>query len=258
LQATKNGPDFILNGIKTFCTGSEGSDYLSVAAKKAESDDLLIAVIPTEREGIIVNGDWDSMGQRLTASGSVTFNNVYVKEHEVLNHNDRHETSEFSKVRYGISHFILNQVLLGILEGALKEAKIYTKKKTRPRSEYVEEAVDDPIIQRHYGEFYVQLEAAKLLVEKTDVFFQQLWEKEKNVTVEDRQALDNAVYAAKIFITEAGLDITSRMFTVMGSRATANKYRYDRFWRNMRTMSLLVPVDTIIQQLGDWVLHDKA
>lgn len=185
LQATKNGPEFILNGVKTFCTGSEGSDYLSVSAKKAESDDLLIAVIPTEREGIIVNGDWDSMGQRLTASGSVIFNNVYVKEHEVLNHNNRNETSAFSKIRYGISYFILNHVLLGIIEGAFEEAKIYTKKKTRPYSEYVEEAVENPMNLRHYGEFYVQ------------------------------------------------------------------------FWRNMRTMSLHVPVDTIIQQLGDWVLDDK-
>ena len=138
----------------------------------------------------------------------------------------------------------------------MRKQSNYTATKTRPRSSHVESAIDDPSIQRHYGEFYVQIEAARLLVDKTDEIFQRLWDKGIAVTEEERKELDYAVYAAKAFTTKAGLEITSRIFEVMGSRSTASHYGFDRFWRNMRTMTLHVPVDTVIQNLGEWVLHE--
>lgn len=254
LQAHKEKEHFVLNGIKTFCTGSVDSDNLIVSALNADQDDLFVAIVPTNREGVTVNEDWDNFGQRQTDSGTVTFTNVIVKENEILRNG--FEASEFAKLRINISHFILNHLFLGIMEGAFEEAKKYTETKTRPRSPHVTLAIDDPSIQQHYGEFYVQIEAARLLVEKTDEIFQRLWDKGIAVTEEERRELDYAVYAAKVFTTKAGLDITSRVFEVMGSRSTAGHYGFDRFWRNMRTMTLHVPVDTVTQDLGKWVLHE--
>ena len=254
LHAQKEQEHFVLNGVKTFCTGSVDSDNLIVSALYEDQESLFIAIIPTNREGVTVNEDWDNFGQRQTDSGTVTFTNVMVKEEEVLRNG--FEASEFAKMRINISHFILNHLFLGIMEGAFEEAKKYTATKTRPRSSYAKAAIDDPSIQRHYGEFYVQIEAARLLVEKTDEMFQRLWDKGEAVTEKERKELDYAVYAAKVFTTKAGLDITSRIFEVMGSRSTAGHYGFDRFWRNMRTMTLHAPVDIVIQDLGDWILHE--
>ncbi|NGY75574.1 hypothetical protein F6Y02_01775 [Bacillus megaterium] len=58
---------------KTFCSGSADSDYLIVSSIFEETEIPLIAVIPTNRQGIEVNGDWDHFGQRQTDSGSITF-----------------------------------------------------------------------------------------------------------------------------------------------------------------------------------------
>ena len=102
---------------------------------------------------------------------------------------------------------------------------------------------------------YIQIEAAKLLVEKTDILFQKVWDKGEQISAEERNELEQAVFTAKVFTTQVGLDITSRIFEVMGSRATSSQYGYDRFWRNMRTMTLHGPVDTIIQDLGFQNLH---
>lgn len=254
LRAHKEQDHFVLNGVKTFCTGSVDSDYLIVSALHEEQDKLFITVIPTNREGVKVNEDWDNFGQRQTDSGTLTFTNVIVKEEEVLRNG--FDSSEFAKLRINIAHFILNHLFLGIMEGAFEEAKKYTVTKTRPRSPHIESAIDDPSIQRHYGEIYVQLEAARLLVEKTDVIFQRLWDKGETVTEEERNELNHAVYAAKVFTTKAGLDITTRIFEVMGSRSTASHYGFDRFWRNLRTMTLHGSVDIVIQDLGDWILHE--
>lgn len=254
LVANKEQGHFVLNGVKTFCTGSVDSDNLIVSARFEGQEDLLIAIVPTNREGVKVNDDWDHFGQRQTDSGTVTFSNVIVKENEVLQNG--FDANEFTKLRINISHFILNHLFLGIMEGAFAEAKKYTTSKTRPRSFFTESAIDDASIQRHYGEFYVQIEAARLLVEKTDVIFQRLWDKAESISEEERKELDFAVYAAKAFTTKAGLDLTSRIFEVMGSRSTASHYGFDRYWRNMRTMTLHVPVDRVIEDLGNWVLHE--
>lgn len=63
------------------------------------------------------------------------------------------------------------------MEGAFEKAKNYTATKTRRRSSHVESPIDDPSIQRHFGELYVQIESARLLVDKTDEILVLLYEK---------------------------------------------------------------------------------
>ncbi|WP_338448910.1 acyl-CoA dehydrogenase family protein [Niallia oryzisoli] len=254
LHAQKQQDHFILNGVKTFCTGSVDSDYLIVSALSEEGEELFIAVIPTNRPGVNVNDDWDNFGQRQTDSGTVTFTNVRVNEKEVLR--NRFDADEFAKLRIKIAHFILNHLFLGIMEGAFEEARKYTITQTGPRTPGFESAIEDPSIQRHYGEMYVQIEAARLLVDKTDVLFQRVWDKGEQITADERNELEQAVFTAKVFTTQAGLNITSRIFEVMGSRATSSHYGFDRFWRNMRTMTLHGPVDTVIQDLGYRTLYE--
>jgi alkylation response protein AidB-like acyl-CoA dehydrogenase len=55
--------------------------------------------------------------------------------------------------------------------------------------------------------------------------------------------------------SKVGLEITSRMFEVMGARAAAGPARIDRYWRNLRTHTLHDPVDYKVRELGDWALN---
>ena len=255
LTAEKQEQGYVLNGIKTFCSGSVDSDLLLVSALVDGKDEPLLAVIPTNRIGIDVKGDWDNMGQRQTDSGTIIFDHVEVKDSEVLQRGFNY--NEFSKLRLNIASFVLNHLYLGITEGAFESALIYTKEQTRPRSPIHTSAIEDPIIQHHYGQFYVQIEAANLVVKKADQLLQDLWNRPNDITPEDHNQLDYALQAAKIITTQVGLDITSRIFEVTGSRSTASKYGFDRYWRNLRTMTLHVPVDTTIQTLGHKVLYNE-
>ncbi|WP_274310197.1 acyl-CoA dehydrogenase family protein [Solibacillus daqui] len=248
LVATKTAKGYVLNGVKTFCSGSVDSDVLLVSAQEEGREEPLLVVIPSNRIGIDMKGDWDNMGQRQTDSGTIIFNQVEVSADEVLERG--FNASEFSKLRLNIATFTLNHLYLGIAEGALQSALSYTKQHTRPRSIAQTSAIEDPIIQHHYGQFYVQIEAANLVVHKADTLLQKLWDNPNNITPEKRFVLEMALQTAKVFTTTVGLDITSRIFEVMGSRSTSNQFGFDRFWRNIRTMTLHVPVDTTIQNLG--------
>jgi alkylation response protein AidB-like acyl-CoA dehydrogenase len=62
---------------------------------------------------------------------------------------------------------------------------------------------------------------------------------------------------AKIAAGRCALEVTSRIFEVMGARATASRYRFDRFWRNVRTLTLHDPLDLKVREVGDWVLNGR-
>ncbi|OYE04229.1 acyl-CoA dehydrogenase family protein [Nostoc sp. 'Peltigera membranacea cyanobiont' 232] len=248
---------FRLNGIKSFCSGSQDSDILPISATNQETGELSILAIPTQRQGVIVHHDWNNMGQRQTDSGSVTFENVLVYPEEILGSRDK-SGKPFSTIRACLTQLNLANIYLGIAQGAFEAAKTYTSTNTKPwLTSGVESATQDPYILQHYGKIWVDLQAAVYLTEQAGELLQAAWEREWSLTAEQRGECALLVATAKVFATKVGLDITNRIFEVMGARATSAKYGFDRYWRNLRTFTLHDPVDYKIQDIGKWALNDE-
>ncbi len=252
---TPEGDQFRLSGIKSFCSGSADSDLIPVTAIQEGVEGFRIVIVPTQREGVVVNGDWDNMGQRQTDSGSITFNDVLVHPEEIL---EPSTEGAFKTFRACLTQITFANIYLGITIGALKSAKAYTQNYTRPwLNSGVETATADPYLLHHYGEAWVNLEAAILLTDRANHSVQSAWEKEHNLTAEERGECAIAVSTAKAFVTKIGLEITSKIFDLMGARATTSQYGFDRFWRNLRTFTLHDPIDYKIRAVGNWVLNGE-
>jgi alkylation response protein AidB-like acyl-CoA dehydrogenase len=255
LKIAPEGNHFRVNGVKSFGTGVTVADLRAIAAFQ-EGNPLPIAfVLPKEREGIHYNHDWDNMGQRRTASGSFTFDNVLVTADEIIGPPPNLE-SAFPTLAYLIVQLSKTYVYLGIAEGALAAAKHYTLTQARPwMTADVAQASHDPYILHQYGELWSELQAAISLSDRAAQQVQQSWEQGQNLTVDERGEIAIVVYAAKAMAIKAGLSITNRMFDSMGARATTAKYGFDRYWRDLRTFSLHDPVAYKYRAVGDWVLH---
>ena len=248
---------FRLNGIKSFCSGSQDSDILPITATHQENGELSILVIPTQRQGVTVNHDWDNIGQRQTDSGSVTFENVLVYPDEILGSRDK-PSQPFTTIRACLTQLNLANIYLGIAQGAFEAAKTYTCTNTKPwLTSGVESATKDPYILQHFGKIWVDLQAATYLTEQAGELLQAAWEREWSLTLEQRGECAILIATAKVVATRVGLDITNRIFEVMGARATNAKYGFDRYWRNLRTFTLHDPVDYKIQDIGNWALNDQ-
>ncbi|WP_341529279.1 acyl-CoA dehydrogenase family protein [Nostoc sp. UHCC 0302] len=257
LKITPEGENFRVNGIKSFGTGISVADLRVFSAVQDGVELPFIFVIPKDREGLISNQDWDNIGQRRTDSGSYRFNNVLVEKDEILGPTDP-PNNAFSTFLGIIAQLTKVNVYLGITKGAFAAAREYTKTTTRPWiTSGVESATQDPYILHHYGDFWVEIQAAVALADQAAQKVQAAWDKDIALSPEERGEVAIAVSAAKVLATRVGIDITNRIFEVTGTRATATKYGFDRYWRDLRTFTLHDPIDYKLRAIGDWVLNNE-
>ncbi len=248
--------EYIFHGDKSFCSGSMDSDILLCSGFNRDGK-LLIGVIPTQREGVSFLGDWNNMGQRQTDSGTSHFEQVKVLKDELLL-NPGPLSTPYSSLRPLIAQLIFVHMFLGVAEGAFGVAKQTVQSQKAWSKSLAEDAVNDPFTQKHFAEFYVQLESVRLLADKAIQTLQKAWNVGADLTAEQRGEVSIAIATAKIASTNTSLYITQNIFQVMGARATTAKLNLDRFWRNVRTQTLHDPVDYKYQEIGEWVLTGKV
>lgn len=257
LKITPDGSIFRLNGIKGFGTGIPLAEQRVFSAVQDGVDVPYLLVLPQDRPGVVINDDWSNIGQRRTASNSITFNNVLVEPEEILGYPD-FPTHAFSTFLGIIAQLTKAYVYLGIAEGAFSAAQHYTRTQSRPWiTSGVNAITDDPYVLQHYGELWAQLQAAIALADRTTIAAQTAWDKDIALTAAERGEVAIAVFATKTTATRVGLEITNRIFELMGSRSTATQHGFDRYWRDLRTFTLHDPVDYKFRDIGNWVLNHE-
>jgi alkylation response protein AidB-like acyl-CoA dehydrogenase len=248
--------EFIYHCDKSFCSGSIDSDILLCSGFN-DADKLLIAVIPTQREGVSFLGDWNNMGQRQTDSGTSHFEQVKVYKDELLL-NPGPLSTPYSSLRPLIAQLIFVHLFLGVAEGAFEVARQSIQTQKAWSKSLAEQAIHDPYIQKHFADFYVQLQSVRLLTEQAVEALQVAWNIGEDLTEQQRGQVSIAIATAKIAATNSSLFVTQNIFQVLGARATTAQLNLDRFWRNVRTQTLHDPIDYKYQEVGEWVLTGKV
>ena len=235
----EDGPGYVVDGVKYFCTMALGaSHYMVWCALDGGTDmskSLVLALVPADAPGIATDGKWNTLGMRATFSPSVTFTGVRVPREAALG-------DPGAAIRVGVvESFALGYaaVYLGIAEAALAFAIDYAKKRVvKPENIAV---AQDPAVQRHVGELSARLDAALLVLADSAA----RWEA---ADVIDRGVLANK---AKYLATEAGLDVTSKVIQLVGGRGAYKDYPAERAFRDLRTSTLMPPtVDRMLEGIG--------
>lgn len=253
--ATRTDGGYILNGIKSFSSGSVGAEWLMISAWDEQTQSALIAAVPTTQKGISVQADWDAFGQKQTDSGNVHFENVYLPADLILQAPATLPTAQ-ATLRSQVAQLIMTNLYLGIGLGAFDAARQYTQEQARAWfSAGVEKATDDPFIQHRYGELWLLLRPAVALADQAAASLEKAFRQGPLVTAETRGELAIAVAEAKCLAHRAGIEVSSQMFELTGARSTSARFGYDRFWRNVRVHTLHDPIDYKLRDLGRYVLN---
>ncbi|WP_368621821.1 acyl-CoA dehydrogenase family protein [Paraburkholderia sp. BR13444] len=242
---------YLLDGQKGFCSGTRGSQMMTVSAHDPSTGKPLFAAVPTTREGITVHDDWDPIGQRQTDSGSVSFARVRVEPHEVLERPD----TPYASLRTLISQQVLTNLFVGIAQGALEEARAYVHEHGRPWiASGVAKATDDPYLIQRFGEMHIQTVSAGALAARAANALDEAWQQRATLDAESRARVALATSEAKIVAHRAALDIGEKLFDACGARATHAPLALDRFWRNARVHTLHDPLDYRVRDVGRYAL----
>jgi len=233
-----------LNGLKRFSTGASTGDVTLVNAVVRDGADagaFLAFVLEHDRAGVSHLGDWDALGQRLSASGAVRFTDVRVVPADVVGYVGDEAFSTL--VTPGIQ-LLFGNIYLGIAQGALARGRTITK--ARPRPWFLSAADSystDPFVQRVYGEFVSNVAAVEALADSLGRRYDAVIARGSSVTADDRAEIAIRVAQLKVVSTEVGIEVANRIFEVTGSSSTHSSVGLDLFWRNVRTHSLHDPVD---------------
>lgn len=250
LKAVDTASGYRLDGVKSFASGSVGSDLLTLSAWHAPTQTALIAVLPTGAAGVTINADWDAFGQKQTDSGTVSFDAVHLAAADVLQPPGATPTLRAS-LRTQVSQLIMANLYLGIAQGALGEALRFSREEARPWFQSgVAASVDDPFVQHRYGELWLKVRPAEVLADAAAVTLQQALDRGDALTAADRGEVAIAIAEAKVLAHRAAVEVSAELFELTGARSTSARYGLDRFWRNARVHTLHDPVDYKLRDLG--------
>ncbi|GAA0938398.1 MULTISPECIES: SfnB family sulfur acquisition oxidoreductase [Streptomyces violaceusniger group] len=240
---------YTLTGVKHYSTGALFADWIPVLAR-AEDDDLHVAYVPRDAPGLTVVDDWDGMGQRTTASGTVRLEAVPVPADRVVPH---HLTFRGPQLHGAVAQLLHAAIDAGIASGALAEAVAFVRTKSRPWFESgFETAAEDPLLIQRFGELALQVRGAEALLSAAA----RAVDTARGHLDEDTAAEASiAVAAAKVAAATAAVETGSSLFEVSGTRSALDALGLHRHWRDARTHTLHDPARWKVQHIGRYVLN---
>lgn len=249
-----------LDGVKYYCTGTLFAQWIPVLARLDDPDrrtDLpngeYVLYVPADAPGLHIADDWDALGQRLTASGTVTLDAVAVHADWVV----PRAPAFAGPTGYGAYAQLLHAAIdVGIARAALDDAVEFARTKSRPWFEaQVDRASDDPLLIQRFGELAVSVHTAEATLTAAGLAVDAVF-----AAPTDRAATDAsvAVAVAKVVGKRSAVEVAGALFEVCGTRSAAAELDVDRHWRNARTHALHDPIRWKYQHIGAAVLNGEA
>ncbi len=202
-----------ISGQKTWITSAPAADMFTVFARTGEKE-LSIFLVEKGAEGVTVGRAIEKMGVRASLTSEVSFEDVAA-------------TCLLGEVGGGMASLreILTEIrlmtaalALGVARAAFEDSVAYSKERTqfgRPICKF-------QAVQAHLAEMRTKLEAARQLT------MWAAWRSAQGMESSDQSMM------AKLFASEAGLDICDRAARVMASYGFATEYPVERYLRDVR------------------------
>ncbi|MEU6548260.1 SfnB family sulfur acquisition oxidoreductase [Streptomyces sp. NPDC046859] len=243
---------YVLDGVKHYSTGALFAHWIPVLTR-TEDDTLQVAYVPRDAPGLTVVDDWDGMGQRTTASGTVRLESVPVPADRVVPH---HLTFQGPQLHGAVAQLMHAAIDTGIATGALAEAVEFVRSKSRPWFESAAEghatAAEDPLLIQRFGELAIRQRAAQALLREAA---RAVDDARADLTDDSAAEASIAVATAKVAAAEAAVEVASALFEVSGTRSALDSLGLHRHWRDARTHTLHDPSRWKVQHIGRFVLN---
>jgi alkylation response protein AidB-like acyl-CoA dehydrogenase len=258
LMLTRTSNGLVLDGRQGYTTGVLVADRLAVRAVRKDTGEPLAVVVDPARRGVTIDGDADPFGQRLAAGGSVEFDDVPLGADDVLGSLSADEDllSPRAALASPVGRLFSAQLLLGMAEGVLAEARDYSRTGHAPwHPAWPAGTPHDPQMQTAYGELTVLTRSASALTDQALEAVRGGLERGDDLTFDESADISVLVAMAETAAARAAQESTTRALEIVGARSTSARLGFDRFWRNTRTHTLYEPVTHRLRDVGHYFLN---
>jgi SfnB family sulfur acquisition oxidoreductase len=238
----------VLSGEKVYATGALFAHYVTVIGQN-EAGEKTVAIIPAGTPGLTIEDDWQSFGQRTTASGRVRLDRVELSELCVLPIHRAYSEQPMGAVSQ-LSHVGID---LGIAQAALDDTVRFLREQSSiSQPAGAPRAVTDALVIAQVGEIQTRIHAAEAMTLRAGLAVDAaIAEPDKP----RRAAASLAVAEAKWLTSEVALHASSKLFELCGTRSAQHPHAFDRHWRNARVHTLHDPVRHKLTVVGDHLLN---
>ncbi|WP_374777548.1 acyl-CoA dehydrogenase family protein [Streptomyces sp. NBC_01310] len=244
LRPRNNG--YVLNGRRSVDTAVAVADQIVVDAVCAVTGDVLVVRLTPRMHGVSIETARDRLGQRVAGAGEVVLDRVAVAPGQVLGRrpHDEESTTPFTALAEPALRLALCHVGLGIVEGALTEARDLSRggRAYRPPGE-------DPDLLLTYGELASAAHTATAVVDRATEVMAQALDTGAHLDAEEPAGVAALVATAETVTSKAALHITTRVLEL------ADAPGLDRFWRNARVLTAHRPVAHRLRSIGEHYLN---
>lgn len=236
-EAKKIAGGWILNGRKTFATGSPAAGALSIRFKYTNDSGegrMGAAIVPTDRDGMDIKGNWNGMGMRGSGSHDVVFADYFVKDEEL---DDIGEYGRFNAPMLSVasgSNLGLAAVFLGIAEFAHQTIVDSIKNKGHARH---------PMSQFRVAENEVDLATCIAMLDysgrNVDEFYREF---SAAAPTNDKALLQlKDTQSTKLVVNKKAVDVVDRCMALSGGAGYLESNVISRLYRDVRAGPLMQP-----------------
>ncbi len=218
-MARDDGDHYLLSGVKNWITNGKEANLAIVFAKTEKTDDhkgMSALIVETDTPGFNVQKEEDKLGIRGSSTTQILFDSVRVPKTNLLGKEGKGFSIALATLdggRIGIA-----AQALGIAQGAFD----YAKKYALERIQFKRPIAKLQAIQFMLADMSMKIAAARLLILQASKL------------KDEGKAYSKEAAHAKLFASEAAMQITTKGIQVLGGNGYSKEYPMERYFRDAK------------------------
>jgi len=226
-RARRVSGGYRINGSKIWCTNAAVSDFVLVAAKTGEEDNvgsINLFIVERGTPGFEVGRKEDKMGARGVPSSPLFLDDVFVPESNRLGPEGR--GFKIVMEAFNRSRPLIAARAIGLAQGAIDHATEFV----RGRRAFGQQVIDFQGVRWMLADMAIQTEAARQLVYRSAAMV------DAGLTGNDIAA---TAAMAKCFSTDVAMRVATDAVQLFGASGISNEYPINRYFRDAKVLQII-------------------
>lgn len=231
-----------VTGRKIFASLSGAADVHNIVCMVQGDRRIRLLGVPSAADGVVIEGDWDSLGMRATDSRTLVLNDVFVPvEHEWIPPGMFDQAAR----RWPFFYMTLSFAYLGLMRAILDATAEYLIGQGGPA-----ERRDHPLKQQGWAAMNLKYDESQALC------YRVLSE----VGVDPSPATVRRAWSSVVSIMEGAPSLASTAIRVCGGRSMLRPSRLEQYYRDARCGAAMLPwsVEVCLERLGQSGLYPEV